>query len=102
MKIHCPNFVPKSGCFYQISVKGLSQTVGCSFFSRQFYDFAFLLKILLFQSRRPSKNSTFGLNFWLFHWKKVKTSTTCKKLRNWWNFNGVKDNSIPLFGILMG
>ena len=21
MKIHCPNFVPKSGCFYQISVK---------------------------------------------------------------------------------
>ena len=82
-----------------MSVKVCPKEFAFSFFSRQFYDFAFLLKFLLFQPRSSSKKSTFTLNFWLFHWKKVKNSTTCKKIRNWWSFNGIKENSIPLSGI---
>ena len=29
-------------------------------------------------------------------------STTVKIMRNWWNFNAIKENSIPLSEILMG
>ena len=36
------------------------------------------------------------------HWKKVKNSTLCKSNENWWNFNRITENSIPLSGILMG
>ena len=79
MKIDCPTFVPKSGCFYQISVKVSPKQLPFPFFSRQFYDFAFLLKFLLFQPRSPSEKFTFVFNFWLFHWKKVKNPTTCKQ-----------------------
>ena len=79
MKIYCTNFVPKVAVFTNFC-QGLSQAVAFFFFSRQFYDFAFSSKFLLFQPRSPSKKSTLALNFWLFHWKKVKNSTTCKKL----------------------
>ena len=63
----------------------------------------FLLKFLLFQPKRPSKKSTFVLNFWLFHWEKSeKLHYMLQKMRNWWNFNGIKENSIQLSVILMG
>ena len=36
MKIHCPNFVPKSGCFYQISVKVCLKQLGFLSFQGNF------------------------------------------------------------------
>ena len=33
--------------------------------------------------------------------KKWETRLYVKIMRNWWNFNGIKKNSIPLSGILM-
>ena len=96
MKIHCPNFVPKNGCFYQISVKVCPKQLAI-------LRLCFLFKFLLFQRRCPDIKSTFALNFWLFHWKKVKNSTTCKNneklveflwnkgefYSNIWNFDGL-------------
>ena len=34
--------------------------------------------------------------------EKVKSFTVCKAMRNWWNYNGMKENSIPLSGISTG
>ena len=79
MKICCPNFVPKSGCLYHFSVKVCPKQSPFPSFQGNFRTLLFLLKFLLFQPRSPSKMSTFALNFWLFHWKKVKNPTTCKK-----------------------
>ena len=70
MKIHCPNFVPKSGCFYQISVKVCPKQLPFPSFQGNFMTWLFLLKFLFFQARNPSKKSTFVLNFWLFYGKK--------------------------------
>ena len=33
---------------------------------------------------------------------KVKTSLYVKIVRNWWNFNAMKANFIPLSGVSMG
>ena len=78
-EIHCPNFVPKKWLFLPNFCQGLSQTVAFSLFSRQFYDFDFLLKFLLFQPRSPSKKFTFVLNFWLLPLEKSENSTICIK-----------------------
>ena len=78
MKIHCPNLVPKSGCFYQISVKVCPKQFPFPSFQGNFTTL-YKKNFLLFQPRSPSKKSTVVLNFWLFHRKKVKNSTTCKK-----------------------
>ena len=32
----------------------------------------------------------------------MKNSTIIKIMRNWWNYNGMKENSIPLSGNSMG
>ena len=36
------------------------------------------------------------------HWKKWKNPLYVKIMRNWWNFNRIREKSIPLSGILMG
>ena len=32
----------------------------------------------------------------------ISTDSVLRVLRNWWNFNGIKENSILLSGILIG
>ena len=104
MKIRCPNFVPKSGCFLpmQISVSVCPKQLPFSFFSRPFYGFAFLLKFLFFQVRSPSRSPPLSIISGFFTGKKWKTPLLVKEIKNWWNFNGIKENSIPLYGISMG
>ena len=53
MKIHCSDFFPKSGCFYQMSVKVCPKQLPFLSFQGNFYDFDFSLKFLLFRSRSP-------------------------------------------------
>ena len=79
MKIHCPNFVPKNGCFYQISVKVSPKHLPFPSFQGNFTNLLFCLNFGFFQPRSPSKKSIFALNFWRFHRKKVKNSTAFKK-----------------------
>ena len=77
MKIHCPNFVPKSGCFYQILYRFVPN-------SCLLLPFKAILRLCLFveifasSAKKSHKRSTFALNFGLFHWKKVKTSLRVK------------------------
>ena len=42
MKIHCPNFVPKIGCFYQTSVKVCSKQLPVSSFQDNFTTLLFV------------------------------------------------------------
>ena len=101
MKIHCPNFVSKVVVFTKVLSRFVPNS--CLFLLfKAILRLRFSVEILLFQPKSPSKKSTFVFNFWLFHRKKVKNSNACKKMRNWWNFIGIKENSVSLSGILMG
>ena len=51
MKIHCPNFVPKSGCFYQISVKVCPKQLPFPSFQGNFTTLLFV-EILVFSSKK--------------------------------------------------
>ena len=82
MKIHFPNFVPKSGCFYQISVMVCPEQLPFSSFQGNFTTLLFV--------EVPVRNPPLSLISGFFTGKKVKNSTTCKKIRNWWNFNGIR------------
>ena len=98
MKIHCPNFVPKKVAVLQNSVKVCPKQLAFPLFQGNFTTLLFLVEIFAFST----KKFTFVLHFWLFHWKKLKNSTACKNMRNWWKFNETKENYIPLCESLIG
>ena len=92
MKIPCPNFVPKSGYFYQISVKVCPKQFLFPSFQGNFTILLFCSNFCLFNQEVPVRSPPLSLISGFF---------TAKKMRNWWNFNGIKENSVPLSGILM-
>ena len=51
MKIHCPNFVPKSGCFYQISVKFFPEQLPFPSFKAIFL-LCFFVEIFVFLTKK--------------------------------------------------
>ena len=69
MKINCPNFVPKVTVFTKF-LSRLVRTVAFSFFSRQFFDFAFLLKFCFSNQEVPLGSPPLFLISGFFNGKK--------------------------------